>query len=109
MGPGGQPPIASDGLMAPLIDLPSLLRTEPALAQVLGRSRAILAVPDPARALVFAGLSTLSKRRPIVAAMPTTADAERLAHDLSSYLGDDAVALFPAWETLPFERVSPGV
>ena len=89
-GARGQPPIASDGLMA-LIDLPSLLRTDPALAQVLGRSRAILAVPDPARALVFAGLSTLSRRRPIVVAVPTTADAERLAHDLGAFLGDDAV------------------
>ena len=41
--------------------------------------------------------------------MPTTADAERLAHDLGAYLGPDQVDLFPAWETLPFERVSPGV
>ena len=34
-------------------------------------------------------------------------EAERLAADLREYLGDDAVELFPAWETLPFERVSP--
>jgi len=89
--------------------LPPLLRGEPGLARVLGRNQAVLAVPDPARALVFAGLADLSRRRPIVVAVPMTADAERLAHDLASYLGDDAVALFPAWETLPFERVSPGV
>ena len=30
-----------------------------------------------------------------------------IAGDLRQYLGDDAVELFPAWETLPFERVSP--
>jgi len=89
--------------------LPRLLRDEPAFVRVLGRNQAVLAVPDPARALVFAGLSELSKRRPIVAAVPTTTDAERLAHDLVSFLGEDAVELFPAWETLPFERVSPGV
>src|SRR5918993_259638 len=40
---------------------------------------------------------------------PAPAEAERLAHDLAVYLGDEAVELFPAWETLPFERVSPGV
>ena len=46
---------------------------------------------------------------PIVVAVPTTTDAERLAHDLAAFLGDDEVELFPAWETLPFERVSPSV
>ena len=42
-------------------------------------------------------------------AVPTSTEAERLAHDLAAFLGDDRVELFPAWETLPFERVSPGV
>ncbi|MCU1351158.1 MAG: transcription-repair coupling factor [Acidimicrobiales bacterium] len=93
----------------PLSDLPALLRNEPALLQVLGRSNAVLAVPDPARALTVAGLATVGSRRPILVAVPTTADAERLAHDIGAYLGPDAVELFPAWETLPFERVSPGV
>ncbi len=41
--------------------------------------------------------------------MPTNAEAERLAHDLAAFLGADEVELFPAWETLPFERVSPSV
>ncbi|MBI2710873.1 MAG: transcription-repair coupling factor [Actinobacteria bacterium] len=93
----------------PLGDLPALLREEPGLMQVRGRSRAVLAVPESARALVLAGLARTGSRRPLLAAVPTTADAERLAHDLAAYLGDDEVELFPAWETLPFERVSPGV
>jgi transcription-repair coupling factor (superfamily II helicase) len=42
-----------------LRDLPPLLREEPGFASVLGRSAAVLAVPEPARALVVAGLSTL--------------------------------------------------
>ena len=42
-------------------------------------------------------------------AVPTSTEAERVAHDLAAFLGDEAVELFPAWETLPFERVSPGV
>ncbi len=41
--------------------------------------------------------------------MPTAAEAERLAGDLVPMLGADAVELFPAWETLPFERVSPAL
>ena len=94
---------------APLADLPAALRDEPALAQVLGRATATVAVPEAARALVTAGLTRLTKRRPVVLAVPTSTEAERLAHDLSAYLGDDSVELFPAWETLPFERVSPAV
>ncbi|MGQ0831330.1 MAG: transcription-repair coupling factor [Microthrixaceae bacterium] len=92
-----------------LRDLPPLLREEPGFASVLGRSSAVLAVPEPARALSIAGLATLSARRPIVVAVPTTGDADRLANDLRTFLGADAVDTFPAWETLPFERVSPSV
>ncbi|MGH9275542.1 MAG: DEAD/DEAH box helicase, partial [Acidimicrobiales bacterium] len=92
-----------------LHDLPPRLREEPGFASVLGRSSAVLAVPEPARALAIAGLATLSSRRPLVVALPTTGDADRLANDLRTYLGPDAVDTFPAWETLPFERVSPSV
>src|ERR687898_358698 len=95
--------------VAPLHDLTGRLRHEPALAQVLGRASATLAVTESARAIVTAGLVDLTARTPIVLAVPTSTEAERLAHDLAVYLGDEAVELFPAWETLPFERVSPGV
>jgi len=92
-----------------LTDLPLLIRDEPAITQVLGRSAAVLAVPDAARAITIAGLATVGSRRPILVAMPTTADADRLANDLETFLGQDAVERYPAWETLPFERVSPAV
>jgi transcription-repair coupling factor (superfamily II helicase) len=94
---------------APLAHVPALLREEPGLARVLGRAAATLAVPEAARALVTAGLVGLTRRRPVVLAVPTSTEAERLARDLGAYLGEDRVELFPAWETLPFERVSPGV
>src|SRR5918995_4264639 len=94
---------------APLAHVPALLREEPGLAGVLGRAAAPLAVPEAARALVTAGLVGLTRRRPLVLAVPTSTEAERLARDLGAYLGEDRVELFPAWETLPFERVSPGV
>ena len=66
-----------------------------------------VAVPEPARALFAATLARATARRPIVVAVPTGVEAERIAADLREFLGDDAVELFPAWETLPFERVSP--
>ena len=92
-----------------LASLPPLLRDEPAVLQLLGRSSAVLAVPEPARAYTIAGLAEVSRRSPIVVAVPTSGDAERLARDLATYLGEDEVDLFPAWETLPIERVSPSV
>ena len=72
---------------APLHELPGLLRDEPALAQVLGRASATLAVAESARAIVTAGLAGLTSRSPIVLAVPTSTEAERLAHDLAVYLG----------------------
>src|SRR5436305_13325209 len=90
-------------------DLPTLLRDDPALLEVRGRSSALVAVPEPARAFTIAGLVATTHRRPYVVAVPTTTAADRLGHDLRAYLGDHRGDLFPAWETPPFERVSPGV
>ena len=92
-----------------LRSLPALLRADPTLTAVAGRGAAVLAVPEPARAFTVAGLAQLSERHPLVVALPTATDAERLAHDVRAFLGDEHVDTFPAWETLPFERVSPSV
>ena len=89
--------------------LPQLLRRDETIAELAGAATALLAVPDPARAFVIAGLAHLSGRHPFLVVTPTSADADRIAHDLRAFLGDDEVDLFPAWETLPFERVSPSV
>ena len=92
-----------------LESLPALLDAEPALDGLQGRRHATLAVPEPVRAVVVAALARRSERSPLVVAVPTGTEAERLAADLRAFLGEDSVELFPAWETLPFERVSPGV
>ncbi|GAC1597117.1 MAG: transcription-repair coupling factor [Acidimicrobiales bacterium] len=112
--------------------LPPLLAGDPAVTRLAGSSTAVLAVPDSARAFVIAGLVRLSARRPFLVVVPTTGDAERLAADLTTMLSTSAdegsdgansrdgtdttdamgrpcVEIFPAWETLPFERVSPNV
>ena len=97
-----------------LRSLPALLRDEPAMTSVVGARGATLAVTTPAQAFVLAGLLRLGTRRPVLVVTPTGAAASQLAHDLEVFAGagpDGAnpVEVFPAWETLPFERVSPEV
>ncbi len=95
-----------------LRSLPALLRNEPAMTRVIGASNATLAVATPAQAFVLAGLVRLGSRRPVLVVTPTGASAEQLAHDLVGFTpggGSGKVEVFPAWETLPFERVSPDV
>ncbi|NKY09182.1 transcription-repair coupling factor [Cellulomonas hominis] len=45
--------------------------------------------------------------RPLVVVTATGRDADELAAALRCYLPDDDVAVLPAWETLPHERLSP--
>jgi transcription-repair coupling factor (superfamily II helicase) len=53
-------------------------------------------------------LSLLAERSaPLLVLVPRTSDAEGLADDLGAFLGAGRVAVFPAWETLPHERLSP--
>ncbi len=91
-----------------LAGLGRLLASDPTVVEVLGQRNANLAVAESGQAAVLAAIAELNGRRPVVVAVPTTADAERLAGDLAAML-DGGAALFPAWETLPFERISPGV
>jgi len=86
-----------------------LLDDEPALNSVLGRRAASFAVVEAGRAVSLASLVVRSGRRPFLVAVATSTEAERLVHDLGAFLGADEVELFGAWETLPFERVSPAV
>ena len=44
---------------------------------------------------------------PILVITATTGDAETFAAALGAYIDPAAVALFPSWETLPHERLSP--
>ncbi|HEV2309155.1 MAG TPA: transcription-repair coupling factor, partial [Acidimicrobiia bacterium] len=92
----------------PLAALPPLLRDDGAVRAVVARDPTV-AVPAAARALFVAALVGTSRRRPILVAVPTGAEGERLTHDLRSFLDPETVEWFPAWETLPFERVSPSL
>ena len=93
-----------------LADLPPLLRDEPALTRALGEPDARLAVVEVARPIAIAALASLSRPPPAGRRLP---DRRRWppssADDLAQFLPAGQVAVFPAWETLPFERVSPSV
>ncbi len=41
--------------------------------------------------------------------VPTSSDADKLVNALRAFCKHDRVFHFPAWETLPFERVSPSI
>ena len=85
------------------------LATHPGLLSLLGRRTATVAVPTAARSMAVAGLSAASERRPLLVAVPTRTEAETLASDVAAFLGPGEVEELPAWETLPFERVSPSI
>jgi len=91
-----------------LATLVPLLADDPAVRAVISRDPTV-AVPDAARALFVASVAHVTSRRPILLAVPTGTEAERLVRDLGEYLGPGEVEYFPAWETLPFERVSPSL
>lgn len=95
--------------MSLLSDLPKLLRHDESMAPAISAPEAFLAIPENVRAFFFSGLVELTEARPLVIVTPTVVDAERLHVDMSTWLGEARVELFPAWETLPFERVSPSI
>jgi transcription-repair coupling factor (superfamily II helicase) len=70
-------------------------------------------VPAVARAMLVGGLSR--RAAPLVVVLPRSRDAEAFAAELELWLGPSSeeleghggVALFPAWEVLPGESISP--
>lgn len=64
------------------------------------------AVAHPARAFALAGLVQQVGRTALVI-VPGESEAEELVDDIALFLDD--VVFAPAWETLPFEHVSPNI
>ena len=95
-------------MVAPLAALAKRASRSPELDAAFGFAKT-LAVPVPARAPVLAAMAQSRPGRLLIATA-TEREAEALVDDLGLFLdpeGPVAPALFPAWETLPFERVSP--
>ena len=97
--------------------LAALVATEPALAEAVVDARAghldtlDLTAPRAVRPFVVAALAAdadlAGASRVVLAVTATTREAEDLAAGLESLLEPESIALFPAWETLPHERLSP--
>jgi len=89
--------------------LAELVATEPTVAAVLaeradGLDTLDVQAPEPLRPFLTYALAQQST---VVAATATAREAEDLTAQLGELLGADAVAYYPAWETLPHERLSP--
>src|SRR5450755_1154444 len=66
-----------------------LLRSEPALAALIGAADATVAVPEAAQAVVAAALAAFTQRTPLLVITATGLDAERLGDDLSCLIAPD--------------------
>jgi transcription-repair coupling factor (superfamily II helicase) len=94
----------------PIAGLVELALTAPTFQQLIERTAgrpAELSLVGPARARLYVA-SALARQGPLLVVTATGREADDLTSELKGVLGD-AVAMFPSWETLPHERLSPGV
>ena len=113
-----------------LAGLLSVIGRDPALREALGSAGpgdagpaagpaatakgADFTAPPALRPFLAAALTGLpggedQARRFVLAVTASAREAEELTDALGSLLPGEGVAYFPAWETLPHERLSPGV
>ncbi|MEO6471250.1 MAG: transcription-repair coupling factor [Aeromicrobium sp.] len=89
--------------------LATLVATEPTISQALadrldGLQELDLQAPESLRPFLTQALATQAT---VLAVTATARESEDLVADLGEMLGDENVAYYPAWETLPHERLSP--
>ena len=97
-------------VQTPIAGLVDLALRDPSLQDLTRRAAdrpADLALVGPASARVFAA-GALAQAGPLLVVTATGREADDLTAELRGVFGD-AAALFPSWETLPHERLSPGV
>jgi transcription-repair coupling factor (superfamily II helicase) len=92
--------------VAPLAPLLDLLPDERVRALIEARS--VVTVADAARPYVLAAL-VRHLDRPVLAVAARSDEAEQLARDVQAFLGPGGGEVFPGWEVLPGEPVSPSV
>ncbi|HEY6276672.1 MAG TPA: transcription-repair coupling factor [Streptosporangiaceae bacterium] len=96
----------------------SVINGDPVLAEALGpagtdqaRAGGDFTAPPALRPFLAAALATApgqaGQGRFVLAVTANAREAEELTEALTSLLPGDEVAYFPAWETLPHERISP--
>ncbi|MFM8943904.1 MAG: transcription-repair coupling factor, partial [Actinomycetota bacterium] len=91
-------------MLGELLDL--LTRSESFERVIVHPSRPVVARAGAGRDLVVAALAR-SLGEPVLAVAPGPREAAALAAGVGAFLGRDAVALFPAWEALPYDGIDP--
>ena len=97
-------------VQTPIAGLIELALTAPTFAELTERAAqrpAELRLVAPAAARVFAA-TALARGGPLLVVTATGREADDLVAELRGVFGASA-AMFPSWETLPHERLSPGV
>jgi transcription-repair coupling factor (superfamily II helicase) len=69
---------------------------------------AVITAPDAARPFLLAAL-VRHLDRPVLAVTARPDESEQLARDIHAFLGRDGAEVFPGWEVLPGEPLSPSV
>ncbi len=94
-----------------LTGLKGIIASDSALDQACGSissaRNGCFVAPAGAHPPVLAALSEYGQAQPLIALTATGREAERLTAALRSWT--DSVEMFPSWETLPHERLSPQV
>lgn len=94
----------------PIAGLVELALTAPTFQQLIERASdrpEHLPLVGPASARLFVA-SALAEHGALLVVTATGREADDLSAELRGVYGD-AVAVFPSWETLPHERLSPGI
>jgi len=97
-------------VQTPIAGLVGLALTAPQFAELSQRAAerpAELAFVGPASAQLYTACA-LARGGPLLVVTATGRQADDLTAELRAVFGD-AAAMFPSWETLPHERLSPGV
>ena len=95
-----------DGRVASLAPLLDLLPPERVAA--LGDERAPIVLAEPVRPFLLAAV-VRHLDVPLLAVVARAEEAEVLARDVQAFLGPGGAEVFPAWEVLPGEPLSPSV
>jgi transcription-repair coupling factor (superfamily II helicase) len=97
-------------VQTPIAGLVALALRDPALQDLTSQAADRpddLALVGPPSARLFVA-AALAQNNPLLVVTATGREADDLTSELRGVFGD-AVAMFPSWETLPHERLSPGV
>ena len=97
-------------VQTPIAGLVDLALTAPRFAELSERAAerpAELALVGPASVQLYTACA-LARGGPLLVVTATGREADDLTAELRAVFGE-AAAMFPSWETLPHERLSPGV